>query len=38
MTKVIRADASKKYKKSLAISFVKTRLTELRAEERRRVS
>ena len=38
VTKVIRADAAKKYKKSVAISFVKNRLTELRSEERRRVS
>ena len=38
VTKVIRADAAKKYKKSIAISFVKNRLTELRSEEQRRVS
>ena len=35
--KVLKRDASKKYRKDAASVFVKARLGELRAEERRRV-
>ena len=37
MVKVLKSESLKKYKKTTAIRFVKERLSELRAEERRRV-
>ena len=38
VNKVFRGQVTKRYKKNAAMAFVKTRLGELRAEERRRVS
>ena len=34
---MLKSESQKKYKKSVAVRFVKERLSELRAEERRRV-
>eukprot|EP00731_Ephydatia_muelleri_P016376 Em0009g800a len=37
VVKVLKLESQKKYKKSTAVRFVKERLSELRAEERRRI-
>eukprot|EP00731_Ephydatia_muelleri_P033267 Em0027g15a len=37
VVKVLKSESQKKYKKSTAVRFVKERLSELRAEERRRI-